>query len=228
MTLELKKIEPRASDEERHHSESPPPAARTRRSIRVVAVLASVVAIAYVLYQRVGTTAQADLIEFTPNLAGGFLAVGMTDTTPGFILLSSLDRESVDVSATHYRNAVAGDFTVAEVRTQQASWHRRLRGPVVVVVESNGGAKEFPIDWSVAEFRLVRDGADCAHPHIGARHRCGAPFADLFDLIADGRLSGAPHEVRRFLAPHARPRDAHTDRAQSNENARAVSAGLGG
>ncbi len=34
---------------------------------------------AYAAYERIGTTANADTVEFTQNLAGGFLAVGMTE-----------------------------------------------------------------------------------------------------------------------------------------------------
>lgn len=204
------------------------PATKKHRAVRFVATLALVVAAPYVLYQRVGTTAQANEIEFTTNLAGGFLAIGMTDKSPGFVVLSALDREAVDVRADHYANAVAGDFTVAEVRTPQTTWHRRLRGPIVVVVGEDGFAEEFAVDWSVAEFSLIRNGADCSHAHVGKLHRCGAPFADLFDLVVDGRLAGVPAQVREFLAPYVRPREDHTGRVQTIENARAALAGLDG
>lgn len=218
-----------AGDDKRGEGDAPAtPPARRHRTARRAGGLALLVAVTYVLYQRIGTTAQADEIEFTTNLAGGFLAVGMTDTAPGFIVLSALDREHVDVDARCYSNAIAGDFTIAEVRTPQMTWRGRLRGPVVVLVDANGVAQEFAIGWSAAQFALVRDEADCDHGHIGKRHRCGAPFADLFDLVADGRLGQVLPQVRQFLAPYARPRDGHTERVQSNENARATLAGLGG
>lgn len=228
MAPDSTKFDPATGDDKQHPADFSAPVVGRHRTVRIVATAAAIVAATYVSYQRFGTSAQANEVEFTANLSGGFLAVGMTNDHPGFIVLSALDREAVDVRADRYANAVAGDFTVAEVCTPQTAWHRRLRGPVVVVVGEKGDTKEFAVDWSVAEFTLIRDGADCTRAHVGKHHRCGAPFADLFDLIADERLSRVPPEVREFLAPHARPRGTAVDPVHSVKDARAVSAGLGG
>ena len=201
---------------------------RRHRAVPIVAALALSAAGAYVLYQRIGTTAQANVVEFTPNLAGGFLAVGMTEQHAGFIVLSALDRENVDVEARHYTNAVAGDFTVAEVRTAKSTWQMRLRRPVVVLVSGDGIVEPTPVDWAQNDFALVRDGADCGHAGHGNRHRCGAPFADLLDIVSDERLSPVPAAVRRFLAPYARPRGERVDRPDSNVDIPAASAGHSG
>lgn len=198
------------------------------RMVSILAALALSAAGSYVLYQRIGTTAQANVVEFTPNLAGGFLAVGMTDEDPGFIVLSALDHESVEVNAEHYTNAVAGDCTVVDIRTPQTTWHRRLRMPMIVLVDDHGSAESFPVHWSLAEFALIRDGADCGHADHGHRHRCGAPFADLFDIVSDERLSSVPAGVRRFLTPYARPREGRVGRPDSNVNVPAASAGHSG
>lgn len=228
MTPDSKQLDPACGGDPRHHADSAAPIAGKHRTVRMVATVAAVVAATYVSYQRIGTSAQANLVEFTSNLAGGFVAIGMTAENPGFVVLSALDPEAVDVRADHYANRIAGDFTVAEVRTPRTTWHRRLRGPVVVVVGENGVAEASAVDWSLAEFKLMREGADCAHASVGRHRRCGAPFADLFDLVEDGRLGRVPPEVRRFLATYARRRENRTASDTSNENARAVSAGLGG
>lgn len=201
---------------------------RRHRVVPIVVALALSVAGAYVLYQRIGTTAQANVVEFTPNLAGGFLAVGMTEQHAGFIVLSALDRENVDVEARHYTNAVAGDFTVAEVRTAKSTWQMRLRRPVVVLVSGDGIVEPTPVDWAQNDFALVRDGADCGHAGHGNRHRCGAPFADLFDIVSDERLTTVPAAVRHFLTPYARPREGRVGRPDSKVHVPAASAGRSG
>ncbi len=176
------------------------------RTIGVTVSLALLVIIADAGYQRAGTTAQANMIEFTQNLAGGFLAVGMTEQYPGFVVLSSLDSEKVDVDAVRYRNWIAGDYTVVTVQTATAVWQKRLRGPVVVLVSAEGGVASAPVDWSWSDLKTIREEADCANPDHGGPHRCGAPFADIFDIVSQKRLPSVPAPVHRFLAPFARPR----------------------
>ncbi len=66
---------------------------RRRISPIMKTLIASVVfAVVFAAFQRIGTTANADVVEYTRNLAGGFLAVGMTEDQPGFIALSALDQ----------------------------------------------------------------------------------------------------------------------------------------
>ena len=49
------------------------------RPIPVTLFLSVIAMMAYAAYERIGTTANADTVEFTQTLAGGFLAVGMTE-----------------------------------------------------------------------------------------------------------------------------------------------------
>ncbi len=52
---------------------------RRWRPIRVTLFVSVIAMMAYAAYERIGTTANADTVEFTQNLAGGFLAVRMTE-----------------------------------------------------------------------------------------------------------------------------------------------------
>lgn len=83
----------------------------------------------YATYERLGTTANADSVELTDNLAGGFLAIGMTEDQPGFMMLSALDHEKVEVNAVQAANRVSGTHTLVEVRTPRGMTDIRLRGP---------------------------------------------------------------------------------------------------
>ncbi len=180
-----------------------PPAVRGRVVLIEVTALLVVVA-AYTAFQRVGTTANADRVEFTKNLAGGFLAVGLTDDQPGFIVLSVLDREKVDIDAKQVINRVAGTHTVASVHTDQSDWSRRLRGPQVVIIDEAGRVTASPVDWTVDEFNGLRDAADCEHADGRKVLRCGAPFADLSEALSTWPDTRVPKPVRAFLTRYSR------------------------
>lgn len=222
------KLDPTADDDERDQNEPSSPRPGKHQTIRIVAMVATVLAATYILYQRLGTSAQASEIEFMVNLSGGFLAVGMTDADPGFVVLSALDREQVAVRADHYANVLSGDFTVAEVRTPRTTWHRRLRGPVVVVVDQKGVAEEVPVDWSLAEFTMIRSEVDCGRKRVERRHRCGAPFAELFDLVEDGQVARVPKLVREFLVPFAAPRKTTVNRNERQNHVAAEALAIEG
>jgi len=154
---------------------------------------------AYAAYERLGTTADADSVEFTQNLVGGFLAIGMTEDQPGFMVLSALDHEKVEVSAVQAVNRLAGTHTLIEVRTPLGMANIRLRGPEVILVSEDGVVERHNVGWTMTEFTALRKAVDCSHEAAAKKHRCGAPFADLYDLVATGQVSNVPGDMRSFL-----------------------------
>lgn len=177
------------------------PRALRWRPIPLTLFLGVIIVAAYAAYERVGTTANADSVEYTQNLAGGFLAVGMTMDQPGFIVLSALDREKVDVSAVQTVNHVAGTHTIVEVETLHDTTRIRLRGPEVILVSEDGAVERHDVDWTVAEFNALREAADCSHEAALRKHRCGAPFTDLQEALLKWPGERVPDRVRDFLAP---------------------------
>ncbi|MCH7703730.1 MAG: hypothetical protein IIB61_01345 [Planctomycetes bacterium] len=173
-------------------------------------MIASVVfAGAYAAFQRIGTTANAEVVEFTRNLAGGFLAVGMTKDQPGFIALSALDQDKVDVSAAQTSNTLAGTHTLVEVRTPRGTTNVRLRGPQVILITEQSSVEEFDVDWTVEEFNALREAADCSHEAAVKKHRCGAPFTDLQEAFAKWPGDRFPDRVRTFVEPFRDRRSHH-------------------
>lgn len=156
---------------------------------------------AYAAFHRIGTTANANVVEYTRNLTGGFLAVGMTEDQPGFIALSVLDRDEVDVSAAQTSNSLAGTHTVVEVQSPRGARRIRLRGPQVILVSADGEAETYAVGWTVDEFNTLREAADCSHVTATKRHRCGAPFTDLQEALAKWPGERVPDRVRAFLEP---------------------------
>lgn len=180
-----------------------PVEATRRRRISPIALtaLASVAfAGGYSAYHRIGTTANADSVEYTLNLAGGFLAVGMTEDQPGFFVLSALDQEEVDVTAAQTINRLAGTHTIVDVRTPRGTTRTRLRGPQVILVTKEGGVEKHAVDWTVAEFNALRAAADCSHEAAAKKRRCGAPFIDLQEAFAKWPSERVPNRVLAFLA----------------------------
>ncbi len=176
-----------------------------RRPIPLTLLMSATIVSLYAAFERIGTQANADVIEYTTNLGGGFLAVGMTDDQPGFIVLSALDQTDVKVSADQVSSVVAGEHTRVEVRTPSDRWTARLRGPQVVVVDKQGAVTTARVDWRLEEFVRLRDSADCAHSIAGAHPHCGAPFADLQAIVSAGLVAGVPDDMRRFLDGYREP-----------------------
>ncbi|MCH7808123.1 MAG: hypothetical protein IIB60_02760 [Planctomycetes bacterium] len=177
------------------------------RPIPVVLLLSVFVVAVYAAYERIGTTANANSVEYTQNLAGGFLAVGMTEDQPGFIVLSVLDQDKVDVNAVQTKNRAAGTHTVVEVHTPLGTKSTRLRGPQVILVTKQGAVEQYNVDWTVEEFNTLREAADCSHEAAIKKHRCGRPFTDLQEAFAKWPRDRVPDRVRAFLEPFRdRPR----------------------
>ena len=176
---------------------------RRRISPITKTLVASIVfAGAYAAFERIGTTANADVVEYTRNLAGGFLAVGMTEDQPGFIVLSALDQDKVEVNAARKKNHLTGTYTVIDIQTPQGLTQNRLRGPQVILVTEEGSVEEFNVDWTVKEFNALRESADCSHEAAVKKHRCGAPFTDLQEAFAKWPDESVPDRVRAFLEPY--------------------------
>lgn len=190
---------------------SPNQSAQPRRISPIAKTLVGAIlfVVAYVGFQRIGTTANADSVEFTRNLAGGFLAVGMTEDQPGFIVLSALDQEQVDVSAAQTKNRLAGTHTVVEVETPIGTTRTRLRGPQVILISEEGVVVRQDVSWTVAEFNVLREAADCSHEAATKKHRCGAPFADLQEVFAEWPCDRVPERVRAFVEPFKSHRSRH-------------------
>lgn len=184
-------------------TENPSGATRRRHTSPITkTVIASVVfAGAYAAFQRIGTTANADLVEYTQNLAGGFLAIGITEDQPGFITLSALDQDEVDIHAAQTSNTLAGTHTVVEVQTPRGRTRIRLRGPQVILVSEDGTVETYAVGWTVDEFNALREAADCSHEAAVKKHRCGTPFTDLQEAFAKWPSERVPGPVRTFLAP---------------------------
>lgn len=183
-------------------AENPTEATRRRRisPIAITALASLAFAGAYSAYHRIGTTANADAVEYTANLAGGFLAVGMTEDQPGFFVLSALDQAQINVTAIQTANRLAGTHTVVAIRTPRGTTRTRLRGPKVMLVTKDGRVEKHAVGWTVHEFNALRAAADCSYEAATKKHRCGAPFTDLQEAFADWPAERVPDRVLSFLA----------------------------
>ena len=177
---------------------------RRRLLLEVAALLAA--ALVYVAYERIGTVANASTIELTPDYSGGFFAIGMTEDQPGFLVLSNVELREVDVRAERASNDLSGDRTVASVTTPWGSWRQRLRGPVVVLIHADGSLDAVPVDWSVAEFNMLRAATDCS---LSGKRRCGAPLLETTAVLASWPSDRVPQKVREFLANSRNDRNRH-------------------
>jgi len=169
------------------------------RPIPLALTLGIVIASGFGAFERIGTSANADTVEFVENLAGGFLAVGMTEEQPGFILLSALDRDQVQVSAELASSVVAGTRTFIDIETSRHRKRIRLRSPRVLLVDHQGQIQDFAVNWTYDDFETIRAGTDCSLEWHSGTKRCGAPFADLDDLLVSGRFTEYSKRLRSFL-----------------------------
>lgn len=193
--------------------QAPRSASSFRRAgpVPLTALLFVVVAGSYACYERIGTVANADLVEFTPDLHGGFLAIGMTDAQPGFVLLSALDRDQVEVNAGLLTSPLAGTHTVVEIQTTSATLRHRLRGPQIILIDEKGVIRAHAVDWTLEEFDTLRKAADCSFEAASKKRRCGAPFMDLHEAFAKWPTDRIPHAVRIFLKPFENSRTRRTE-----------------
>ena len=178
--------------------------------IPLTMLLFVVVAVFCACYERIGTVANADLVEFTPNLHGGFLAIGMTEAQPGFVILSALNRDQVEVNAGLLTSPVAGTHTVVEIQTTGGTLRHRLRGPQIILIDDKGVIQAHAVDWTLEDFEALRKAADCSFEAANKKQRCGAPFLDLHEAFAKWPTGRIPHPVRTFLKPFADSRTRKT------------------
>ncbi|MFQ5422563.1 MAG: hypothetical protein ACE5F9_01130 [Phycisphaerae bacterium] len=175
----------------------PVDAARRRRlavTISIVLALAG----GYVLYERIGTTANVEVVETYQRFAGGFLAVGHTDSEPGILVLSRLEDRIVRIDATLHRNWATGTSTRVAVSTPEATWRHRLRGPEVVMIDADGSIQTTGVDWSAEDFTSISRAVNCddaTAPHEG----CGRPFHDFQQWLSAGSHA-VPDAIHQFLA----------------------------
>ncbi len=169
------------------------------RPIPVTAFLAVVIAVPYIVYQRAGTVATVDHIDYWQRYSGGFLGIGFTDDQPGLIILSTVDKEKVEVDPRISHNGLAGTFSVVGIDTGEDGWRRRLRGPEVVMIDEEGAIDSVPVSWTLQDFLDISKAADCAEIEPGSLQRCGEPFHDLVELFADWPKDRVPDQVLRFL-----------------------------
>lgn len=174
-----------------------------RRRILIEIGVLGALAAGYTGYQRIGTVANADRVEFTPNLSGGFMALGMTSDQPGVLVLSAMDRGAVDVRAVQSVNPLAGRSTTVTVETPTGRWSRRLRGPEVVLINEAGAVDAVAVDWPLSDFASIREQTDCSYASKTHRARCGRPFADLQEMLATWPAGRVPRAVSTFLTPYA-------------------------
>ncbi len=154
----------------------------------------------YVAYQRLGTNANASLVEYNKNLSGGFLAIAFSEDQPGFLVLSAIDADQVDVQADQLSNFLAGTYTLASIKTASDQWRGRLRNPQAITIDKSGHMKHATIDISLDEINRIRDAVDCSHIHQGHKRRCGAPFSDFRKALNDWPTNKIPEVVTTFLA----------------------------
>lgn len=178
------------------------PRRRRVSPVVITAVAALAFAGAYAAFHRIGTRANANVVEFTQNLAGGFLALGMTEDQPGFIVLSELDQDRVEVDVVLKSNRLAGTHTIVKISTPNGNMRTRLRGPQVIFVDKNGIVEQLSVDWTTRDFNRLRDAADCSHEAALIKRRCGAPFTDLHEEFLGWSDDRVPNRLRTYLARH--------------------------
>ncbi|RME41486.1 MAG: hypothetical protein D6788_01125 [Planctomycetota bacterium] len=151
-------------------------------------------------YQRIGTTTDVETVEIVPNLSGGFLAVGLSEDRPGFVLFSSLDPKEVDVEVQRADSPLGGRYATLFVHLGERTWRHRLRGPIAVIVGPDETVRAYPVSWSLDDLRAMQEAADCAHVAAGKRvHRCGMPFDDVRDVVSAWPRDRVPDPIRTFL-----------------------------
>lgn len=183
--------------------------ARSTRVARVTLLLGAGLLIAggYAAWQRFGTVADVTHIETFEDYSGGFVAVGLSPDKPGFLCLSRVPRDQLELVALHHENVLGGSWTTLLVRTPHQTWRHRLRSPVVVLIDELGGVEGIPVGWPRSRFIWVRDRVDCERGHA---KRCGRPLDDLARRLAAGPPDLVPPKVLAFLQrPRLRSDDAH-------------------
>ncbi len=182
---------------------------RSARLARVTLLAGAGLLIAggYAAWQRFGTVADVTHIETFEDYSGGFVAVGLSPDKPGFLCLSRVPRDQLELVALHHENWLAGSWTTLMIRTAGGQWKHRLRGPVVILVDRRGRVDAVPVHWPRARFIWLRDCVDCER---GSVRRCGRPLDDLAERLAAQPPDLVPPAVLAFLQrPMLRRDDVH-------------------
>ncbi|RJP33586.1 MAG: hypothetical protein C4547_12075 [Phycisphaerales bacterium] len=176
--------------------------ARARRThwdfwIAVAACLLA--AAAYVLYQRVGTRANADRVFSFESLRDDTVKIGLTDEQPGFVLLGRLPESLVSIDAQVRSNWLTGRQTFLRIATPTDHVGLRLRGPLAVLVQRDGSIASTAIPWSREDFAALLHTADCATDCVQHKHRCGQPLTEIARTLAQWPADRVPPLLRTFL-----------------------------
>ncbi len=176
---------------------------QVRRKSSAPAVVCVILLLAgvYIAYQRVGTFANVERIEFNTNFSGGFLAVGMTDSQPGFVLLSMMGREKVTVHAEQYKNGLSGTYTHVLVTTPEGQRRIRLRDAEVILIDRSGLSEHWRVDWTFDEFKRISMTVACEEhdEHSGEPASCGQPFLQLGRFLMKMPEHRVPEGLLAFL-----------------------------
>lgn len=157
---------------------------------------------AYSGVERALTHANANRVTSYEDYGGGFLAVGMTDAEPGFVVISEVPAEQVLVSARQARSFATGTQTSVTIATARGELTTTLRAPQAIVVSADGEVLRHALNWTAEDFHAIEHAVDCEHPTPVGRHGCGAPLADLYDFLVARRLE-TPDALRALLTKHA-------------------------
>ena len=168
----------------------------------LIALSAIVIGGGFVAYQRTSIVANADIVETTSNESGGFMAIGMTESQPGFLLFSALEEKDVALDTEQATHFLAGTRTRLVVETPAQQWSKRLRKPVVITVDTDGSVHTSTVDWPLHTFETLADTADCEHESPVMEKHCDAPFLDVKTRIAKWPMDTVPTNLETFLATH--------------------------
>lgn len=172
-----------------------------RRCPIVMALLSGALVVGgFVAYERIGTQANISVMKYADEAHGGFLAVGYSETQPGIVVASALNRKDVRISAKETSYFLAGTHTDVDIVTPHASWHRRLRGPLVVTIDASGEIAATKVDWSAHALRTIAEAADCHELSTLVKKHCGSPFVDVRARTDKWPTGTVPPNLRTFLA----------------------------
>lgn len=170
------------------------------RAFRRVIAGIVLVAAAYILYERLGTSANADQITHFQSYADAAVAIGMTDDQPGFVLLSKLPASQVTVTAAMHSNWLTGPRTTVSVRTPLGTSRIRLRAPQAIMVQDDGTVTTASVPWTDDSFGRLLHAADCSSQCSEHVHRCGQPLEGIARTLASWPPESVPRPLQLFMA----------------------------
>jgi hypothetical protein len=174
-------------------------AARVSPAFRRVMIGLTLITTAYVLYERVSTSANADRITHLQSYGDEMVAIGMTENQPGFVLLARLPSSQVSVEADMRSNWLTGQQTLVSVHTPAGTTSIRLRDPQAIMVHEDGTVIKTRVPWTLDEFGRLLHAADCASGGREHQHRCGHPFEDVAHALASWPEQRVPASLREFV-----------------------------